>query len=117
MIDVLVMTYFALALGYNIVSQLLLDAGGKKLAPTDPAFGLLFVGSIYLLVLIKPFAPSAPVMLLSGVWLAAVLRFGVIKHILNYSPEEYLSRLSWAAAFSINIFGILVLSYVFFFAR
>ncbi len=108
-LSVLVHCYFLAALAYNVASQVLHDMAGRKLAPTDPVFGILFISLVYLVYLLKPYLPLYPFTLLILVFLAMILRFGVIQHLLNYSPHTYHSRLSWSLAILINVFGCIVL--------
>lgn len=108
-LSVLAHCYFLAALAYNVASQVLNDMAGRKLAPTDPVFGILFISLVYLVYLLKPYLPLYPFTLLILVLLAMILRFGVIQHLLNYSPHTYHSRLSWSLAILINVFGCIVL--------
>ena len=51
------------------------------------------------------------------VLLAMIVRFGIIQHMLNYSPHTYHSRLSWLLAILINVFGCIVLPIASFYPR
>lgn len=102
--------YFALAIGYNLVSLLRADILERPLAATDPVFGILVMSVFYLIW-------SAPNVLNTLAWHALVflylfliLRFGVIKHLKSYSADGYSSRLSWLCAIAINVFGVGVLA-------
>ncbi len=106
--------YFFLALAYNVSSQVSLDVTGRKLTPTDPVFGIVFIAVVYFLFLLKPYLPTYPFIVLGTVFLASILRFGIIKHLLNFSPDTYYSRFSWFLAILINLFGCIVLFLVFF---
>ena len=108
-LSLLVHCYFLAALAYNVASQALHDMTGRKLAPTDPVIGILFISLVYLVYLLKPYLPLYPFSLLMFVLLAMIVRFGVIQHLLNYSPHTYHSRFSWLLAVLINVFGCIVL--------
>ena len=49
-LSLLVHCYFLAALAYNVASQALHDMTGRKLAPTDPVFGILFISLVYLVL-------------------------------------------------------------------
>ena len=108
-------SYFLAALAYNVASQVLLDVAGKKLAPTDPVTGILFISVVYLLYLLKSYLPTYPLVALTCVLVALILRFGVIQHLLNFSPDTYHSQCSWLLAISINIFGCVVVPFAMFY--
>lgn len=115
LLPVLAHSYFLLALAYNIASQVSFDITGRKLTPTDPGFGIVFISLVYLLFLLKPYLPTYPFVVLGIVLLVSILRFGIIKHLLSFSPDTYYSRFSWFLAISINLFGCIVLFLAFFF--
>jgi hypothetical protein len=86
--------YLVLAIGYNLISLVLVAKTGKSAAPTDPMTGIMF-NWLYLF-----FISSFAVLILS---------FGIIKHLINYQESMYFSRFSWLSAITINIFGVCVL--------
>jgi len=108
-LPILAHVYFVLALLYNVVSQGFADIIKRKLAPTDPSFGILFVSVVYVIYLLKPYLPLFSYVLMLGIFIASILRFGVVKHLLNYSAQDYFGRTSWFLAIAINVFGISVL--------
>ena len=101
--------YFILALFYNVVSQVFNDALKKKLAPTDPSFGILFVSVVYAIYLIGPYIPWFSYLVMMLIFIASILRFGVIKHLMNWSEQDYYARWSWFLAIAINVFGVVIL--------
>ena len=111
-LNLLVHTYFVMAIAYNIFSQVWLDVGGRKFAPTDPGNGLLVVSLVYLIFMLEGVILPLPFLFLLLVWMLAILRFGVLQHLFNYDEDSYLSRVTWSAAILINLFGLLCLSWV-----
>ena len=114
-LSVLAHCYFLAALAYNAASQVLHDMTGRKLAPTDPVIGILFISMVYLVYLLKPHLPTYPYTALACILLALILRFGIIQHLLNFSADSYHSRFSWLLAISINTFGCIVLPFAMFY--
>lgn len=115
LLSIMAHCYFLAALAYNVASQALLDVTGRKLAPTDPVTGILFISVVYLVYLLKSYLPTYPLAVLTCVLVALILRFGVIQHLLNFSADAYYSYWSWLLAMSINIFGCAVLPFAMFY--
>ena len=101
--------YIILAIGYNLVSQILDDLKGKKLAPTDPTNGTLIIASIYLWFTLAPSHSIGVFLIGAATFIYLIGRFGILKHLMGFAPDIYHSRISWLAAMGINIFGLLVL--------
>ena len=101
--------YFIIGILYNILSQVLLDARGRKLAPTDPTNGALIVSLVYTIFLLQGTLPEFARTFLVTVWILGILRFGIFQHLLNYDENEYLSRWSWMLAMGINAVGVVLL--------
>lgn len=101
--------YIFLAIGYNVASQLMSDCRGRALAPTDPTTGVLIMVALYLWFRVGPSLSLTLFGFVAVVFIYLVCRFGIYRHIVNYSKEEYSSRLSWGSAISINIFGVCIL--------
>ena len=101
--------YFILAIGYNIVSLIIREINGKTLAPTEPRGAITTMTLLYLVFMshsiLGPVARTA----LLGLFTLMILRFGVIQHLLNYQPDDYLNRAAWASAIGINLFGVSVI--------
>lgn len=106
----LVYLYFAAAIGYNIASILCKDFMGKALAPTDPSAAVSLLSALILVYFGE--ASLAPTLraLLMLCFIFLILRFGIVRHYLNFSHEQYLSRTSWFLAIAINVYGVGVLS-------
>ena len=102
--------YFVTALAYNILGQVWLDAFGKKFSSTDPITGIQVISLVYMIFMLRDLLPEPGFVVLMAVWLAAIARFGIFQHLLNYSDESYLSRGTWIAAIAINLFGVLLLA-------
>ena len=115
LLSIMAHCYFMASLAYNVASQALLDITGRKLVPTDPVTGVLFISLVYLVYLLKPYLPIYPFTVLAIVLLATIARFGVLQHLLNFSADTYHSRLSWLLAISINVFGCIVLPFAMFY--
>lgn len=115
-LSILAHCYFLAALAYNVASQAVHDMTGRKLAPTDPVIGVLFISMVYLVYLLKPYLPTYPFTVMACVLLVLILRFGIIGHLLNFSADSYYSRFSWLLAISINLFGCIVLPFAMFYA-
>ncbi len=102
--------YFFIAVTYNILSQLWKEVTGKTFATTDPVTGITMVALIYVIYLLRAVIPEFSWYFLMTVFILTVARFGIVHHLLNYSQESYLSKLTWLSAISINIFGVIVLA-------
>lgn len=109
-IDQYLHVYFIAGIGYNVLSQILFDLCGRKLAPTEPTNGILIMSLVYVILLLEEVLPVAQFLGLMALWTLAILRFGVVQHVLNFDPEGYWSRASWALAILINVIGVSLLS-------
>lgn len=102
--------YFVVALLYNVFSQIWLDAFKRPWAPTDPKTGIMTVSVVYLTFLLETTIGRASQIFLLILFTALILRFGVVHHIMNYKPSDYLSRLTWLLAIGINIYGVVIMT-------
>ena len=111
MIDVIsaLHVYFIFGILYNVLSQVLLDCSGRKLAPTDPTNGALIVSLVYVVFLLQDELPETARVFLLVVWTIAIIRFGIVHHLLNFDQKEYFSRTSWFLAIFINLCGVCLL--------
>lgn len=101
--------YFVMAIAYNIFSQMCLDLTGRKLAPTDPANGILVVSLVYVVFLLRDQVPLPAFIFLAIIWILVIARFGIFQHLVSYALDSYRSRAAWVAAIAINLFGVLVM--------
>ena len=104
--------YLVLAIGYNLVSLVLVAKTGKSAAPTDPLTGILFISVLYLIQATGSQVSGWLYLFFLSTFAVLILSFGVVGHVLNYDEEKYFSRVSWLSAFVINIFGVIVLSLI-----
>ena len=100
--------YITLAVAYNLISLLRKEFAGRGFSPTDPAQGISIMAILYCVFLLQDamFAIAALTLLISFTILVA--RFGILRHAVGYNREDYLSRLTWALAIGINVFGVAV---------
>lgn len=103
-------TYFVLAIGYNVVSQVWGDVFGRKFSATDPSFGVLIISVIYTIYLLDGVISVPARIFMLAVFVALIARFGVVKHLGAVEAEAYLSPLTRTVAIGINVFGVVVLS-------
>lgn len=111
-LETLAYIYFALAIGYNLLSIGFKELTGNALAPTDPTNAIVMMSVLFLIYSATPILDPIARTLLMIVFLLLILRYGIIGHVMSYSNDAYYSRLSWYSAIIINIFGILVLSFL-----
>lgn len=105
----LVRIYVVLAIAYNVGSVVLEERTGKRAAATDPSFGLVFITVLYLVIAVGEQYDRVIYGFVLTVLTGFVFYFGVLRHVLGYDPKVYYSRVTWALAFTINLFGIGVL--------
>ena len=105
MLTQLAFAYFALAIGYNALSQISLDMTGKKFAPTEPAYGLQVMSLVLVIFALRTVMPLWVFLPLFTLWTLSIIRFGVGNHLAGYDPQTYLSKFTWISALVINIFG------------
>jgi hypothetical protein len=101
--------YCVLAVGYNFVSLLLQALKGKRAAPTEPQNGVLFIAVMYLVFIVGTHYPGWLNIFFLSCLTVLTIQSGIFRHVLGYSQELYFSRITWAAAFTINTFGAGVL--------
>ena len=101
--------YLVLAVGYNLVSLVLRAKTGKGAAPTDPLTGILFMSVLYLVYATGDLVSNWLYLFFLSTFAVLIFSFGIVGHVLNYDEQKYFSRVSWLSAFSINIFGFVVL--------
>lgn len=107
-LTMLVHGYFAVAILYNVFSQISDDLVGRKFAPTDPSYGFMVVSLVYVIFLVRDAIPAWSFLFLFTLWTLSILRFGVGNHLGAYSSKSYLHRLTWASAIGINVYGVCV---------
>ena len=107
-IELFAHAYFVSAIAYNILSQVWSDVFGRRFSSTDPVNGIQVISMVYLIFLLREAMPAPAFVFLMSVWLVLVVRFGIFQHLQHYSEQSYLSRLSWAAAITINVLGVVV---------
>ena len=112
-LDAAVAWYFALAIGYNVVSLALREMTRRPLAPTEPIQGILIMALLYVIYASESALDSVAWTALIAVLLVVIAWFGVYRHVIAYRPDRYATRMSWAAAIGINVYGVGVLSLVF----
>lgn len=104
--------YIVLAVGYNIVSVVLIDTTGRSASPTEPMTGLVIMTVLYLVFVTGPQISEPLYLFLLASFGFFILRFGVLAHLFGFDPARYYSRLSWAAAILINSFGVVTLGMI-----
>ena len=101
--------YFVLAIGYNVVSLALQDMRRPPLAPTEPVPAITMLAVLCVIYASEEVLGAAAWSALIAVFVALIARFGIYRHAIGYSPDEYASRAAWAAAIGINAYGVSVL--------
>ena len=101
--------YLVLAVGYNLLSLVLMARTGKGAAPTDPVTGFLFVSVLYLVYTTGAQISNWLYLFLLSCFTVLIFCFGILNHLLKYDEEKYFSRLTWLSAFTINAYGVAVL--------
>jgi len=101
--------YLVLAVGYNLLSLILVAKTGKRAAPTDPLTGILFMSVLYLIYSTEAQVSHGLYLFFLSTFTALIFSFGIVSHILNYDEAKYFSRITWMAAWVINTLGVLVL--------
>ena len=102
--------YFVLGMLYNGVSMYLSSQGKPVLAPTKPVIGAISMIT-YALCLIPGYLRNINLYrILMGIAIVVMGYGGVLTHIINIfiQPQVYSSIVSWAAAVSINLFGLVL---------
>jgi hypothetical protein len=112
LLEELFSVYLVLAIGYNLVSLVLVARTGKGAAPTNPLTGILFTSLLYVIYATGEQVSNWLYLFFLFSFTVLILSFGIIKHLLNYDEKKYFSRLSWLLAFAINTFGVVVLSLI-----
>ena len=102
-------TYIVLAVGYNLVSLLLVEVTGKRAAPTDPVVGVMMMTVLYLIYATSPQVSKTLYIFFLISFILLVFRFGIITHIWATDRSLYFSEFTRYSAFAINIFGVATL--------
>ncbi len=101
--------YIVLAVGYNLVSLLLVEVAGKRAAPTDPVVGVMMMSIIYLTYATGSQVSKPIYLFLLISFVLLIFRFGIIAHIWAADRSLYFSEFARYSAFGINIFGVAIL--------
>ena len=101
--------YFVLAIGYNLISLVLIDLQRQPLAPTEPVQAILMMAVLCLIHSAREVLGTVAWTALIAVFLLLIVRFGIYRHAVGYRDEAYASRSAWAAAIGINVYGVCVL--------
>lgn len=101
--------YFLVAIAYNVMSQIWLDWKGRGFAPTDPNIGILFVGVVYLFFLCHVLIPVPSFIAVMAVFIALIIRFGIVRHWVLERSDAYWSPTTRTLAVAINLFGVVAL--------
>lgn len=101
--------YFVLAIGYNLISLVLTDLQRQPLAPTEPVQAILMMTLLCLVHSAGELLGTVARTGLLTVFLLLIVRFGVYRHLVGYSDEDYSSRIAWASAIAVNAYGVCVL--------
>ena len=101
--------YIVLAVGYNLVSLLLVEVTGKRAAPTDPVVGIMMMSILYLTYATGPQVSRLLYLFLLTSFVLLIFRFGIIAHIWAADRGLYYSEFARYSAFGINIFGVAIL--------
>ena len=101
--------YFILAIGYNVASLVSRDMNRAPLAPTDPVQAIVMMSLLYVVYATEEVLGSVAWTALIAVFLMLIVRFGIYRHLVGYSPAAYASRTAWVAAIGINVYGVCVL--------
>ena len=109
-LDNLMTVYILLAIGYNLASFFWLEIRGRSFAPTVPSDAIHVMTVFYCAYLLSKTMPLAVAVLILVSYFFSIGRFGILRHLTSYSAKEYLSRLTWVTAISINVFGVLVIA-------
>jgi len=102
--------YLVLAIGYNLVSLVLISKTGKGAAPTDPLTGILMISVLFLTQAAAGQVAGWMYLFFLSTFTGLIFCYGVLGHLLHYDRDKYFSRVTWFSAFGINLFGVAVLS-------
>ncbi|MBN1880914.1 MAG: hypothetical protein JW885_01965 [Deltaproteobacteria bacterium] len=106
---ILQVIYAVLGVGYNVISYLIVSAGGEALSSTVPVVGGAYMLGYGVCLIPGFFKKVVPYRVLMG---AAIFIFGyggVVKHILNAAgghTDLYSSKIAFILAVGINVFGL-----------
>lgn len=111
MIDYLFFTYIVIAITYNVISIGCNDLTSKQLSPSEPVPSITMLVALYLVYSAPELSDAHNFVrsFLLFVFLIIILRFGIVRHLINYKLEQYFSHTSRISAAVINIFGVLLL--------
>lgn len=101
--------YFILAIGYNVVSLVRRDMNRPALAPTEPVQAIVMMSLLYVICASEPVLGRTAWTALIAVFVLLIARFGIYRHLVGYTPDDYSSRIAWATAIAINAYGVFVL--------
>ena len=101
--------YFILAIGYNIVSLVRTDMNRPALAPTEPVQAIVMMSLLYVIYASEPVLGRTAWTALIVMFVSLIARFGIYRHLVGYTPENYSSRIAWTTAIAINAYGVFVL--------
>jgi hypothetical protein len=103
-------TYFVLAIGFNVLSQVSVNLIGKKFTPTEPLHGLQVMSLVLVIFALRDLIPAWVFLPLFALWTLNIFRFGIGNHLPGYKSDTYLNWFTWLSAIAINVFGTVVLS-------
>ena len=101
--------YFILAIGYNVVSLVRRDMNRPPLAPTEPVQAIVMMSLLYVIYASGSVLGRIAWTALIAVFVLLIARFGIYRHLVGYTPDDYSSLIAWATAIAINAYGVLVL--------
>ena len=101
--------YFILAIGYNVVSLVRRDMNRPALAPTEPVQAIVMMALLYVIYASEPVLGRTAWTALIVVFVSLIARFGIYRHLVRYTSDDYSSRIAWVAAITINAYGVLAL--------
>ena len=104
--------YIVLALSFNIISVICEEVAGRRASPNDPMTGVLFVTVLYVTYSVGPQVSPSLYLFILVVFALFMFRYGVLRHLVGFDTSAYYSRFTWASAFLINIYGVIILAII-----
>ena len=81
------------------------------MTPTDPAYGVLFLSSLLVILELKEQIHLGVWVFLVFSYLFFTVRSGIVGHLSMYDDDQYLANWSRSGAVAINLYGFFVLTF------
>lgn len=112
MLEQLFFSYIVVAVTYNLLSMAFKECTTKQLSPSEPLPSITMLTALYLVFASNEIAgiPDYARSFLLVAFALIIIRYGILRHLINYEPNLYFSVSSRISAAMINIFGISLLA-------